>query len=109
MAELIVVMCLAFCLGQLRSRGVEPVVHTKFVTSEAGLSAARTVNQRSRLALGAAPELVAFHWWDFSDRRYVEAAQHLATLRGEGLLRHVAACNFDCASLSWFFTRFCKT
>lgn len=30
-------------LGQLRSTGVQPIVHTKFVTKEAGLGAARSV------------------------------------------------------------------
>ena len=33
--------------------------------------------------------------WDFSDPAYVDAAKHLATLRAEGLLGEVAACNFD--------------
>ena len=82
-------------LGQLRAAGVEPVVHTKFVTREAGESAARAINERSRHSLGAAPDLVAFHWWDYGDSRFVEAARHLTSLRDEGLLGHVAACNFD--------------
>ena len=40
-----------------------------------------------------------FHWWDYSDGRFVEAARHLVTLQGEGLLKDVAACNFDVAHL----------
>jgi aryl-alcohol dehydrogenase-like predicted oxidoreductase len=33
--------------------------------------------------------------WDYSDGRFVDAAKHLVTLQGEGLLGEVAACNFD--------------
>ena len=65
------------------------------MTREAGESAARAINERSRHSLGAAPDLVAFHWWDYGDSRFVEAARHLTSLRDEGLLGHVAACNFD--------------
>ena len=82
-------------LGSLRSTGVEPVVHTKFVTGEAGEGAARAVNERSRRALGGVPDLVAFHWWDNEDPRFVQAAHHLTILRNEGNLGQVAACNFD--------------
>ena len=40
-------------------------------------------------------DLVQFHWWDFSDRRYVDAAQALVQLQADGKIGHVAACNFD--------------
>ena len=82
-------------LGQLRSIGIEPVIHTKFVTSKSDIETARQINARSQTALGGKPDLVAFHWWDYSDSRYVQAANHLTTLRDQGLLGHVAACNFD--------------
>mmetsp|Transcript_74738 Transcript_74738/g.121449 ORF Transcript_74738/g.121449 Transcript_74738/m.121449 type:complete len:343 (+) Transcript_74738:30-1058(+) len=82
-------------LGQLRSLGVTPVIHTKFVTRESDIDTAYQVNSRSTQALGGVPDLVAFHWWSYADDRYVQAAQHLTTLRDEGKLRYVAACNFD--------------
>lgn len=84
-------------LGRLRSSGGTPTIHihTKFVTRESDARTARDVNRRSSEALGAAPDLVAFHWWDYTDKRFVKAAEHLSVLRGEGLLQHVAACNFD--------------
>jgi aryl-alcohol dehydrogenase-like predicted oxidoreductase len=39
-------------------------------------------------------DLVQFHWWDLSVRRYVEVAQHLATLRRQGLVRELGLTNF---------------
>ena len=33
--------------------------------------------------------------WDYGDKAYVGAARHLVTLRAEGLLGEVSACNFD--------------
>ena len=86
-------------LGKLRERGREPVVYTKYVTQDASIDNARAINAASRRALGAAPEMVQFHWWDFGDTRFVQAASHLATLQNEGALAQVAACNFDTAHL----------
>lgn len=82
-------------LGRLRGIGAEPHVHTKFVTSSSDLGEARRVNSQSREALATVPDLVAFHWWDYADKSFVRAATHLATLRDEGMLHRVAACNFD--------------
>ena len=91
-------------LGRLRSRlgtsGDSPIVHTKYVTKDASLQNARRVNRQSREALGAIPALVQFHWWDFDDARFVNAARHLVKLQGEGFLENVAACNFDTVHLT---------
>jgi len=86
-------------LGMLRERGRAPIVYTKYVTQDASIANARAINAASRRALGAAPEMVQFHWWDFGDARFVQAAAHLATLQSEGALAQVAACNFDTAHL----------
>jgi aryl-alcohol dehydrogenase-like predicted oxidoreductase len=40
-------------------------------------------------------DLVQFHWWDYSDESYLEALDHLADLRQEGKIRHLALTNFD--------------
>jgi aryl-alcohol dehydrogenase-like predicted oxidoreductase len=40
-------------------------------------------------------DLLQFHWWDYGDRRYLDALKHLADLRDEGKIRHVALTNFD--------------
>ena len=40
-------------------------------------------------------DLVQFHWWDYSDESYLEALDHLAALRHEGKIRHLALTNFD--------------
>jgi aryl-alcohol dehydrogenase-like predicted oxidoreductase len=40
-------------------------------------------------------DLLQFHWWDYADRRYLDALRHLADLRDEGKIRHVALTNFD--------------
>jgi aryl-alcohol dehydrogenase-like predicted oxidoreductase len=40
-------------------------------------------------------DLLQFHWWDYADRGYLDALTHLAALRDEGKIRHVALTNFD--------------
>src|SRR5437764_10100539 len=52
-----------------------------------------TVSLR-RMQVGSL-DLSQFHWWDYGDRRYLDALKHLADLRDEGKIRHVALTNFD--------------
>jgi aryl-alcohol dehydrogenase-like predicted oxidoreductase len=40
-------------------------------------------------------DLLQFHWWDYADTRYLDALKHLADLRDEGQIRHLALTNFD--------------
>ena len=40
-------------------------------------------------------DLLQFHWWDYHDARYLDALSHLAELRDEGKIRHLALTNFD--------------
>jgi aryl-alcohol dehydrogenase-like predicted oxidoreductase len=40
-------------------------------------------------------DLMQFHWWDYNDKSYLEALKHLADLRDEGRIRHLALTNFD--------------
>jgi len=70
-------------------------VFTKYVTDRSSMEAARQTNFASRKDLGMVPDLVQFHWWEWADPGYRQAAQHLFTLKGEGLVGDVAACNFD--------------
>jgi aryl-alcohol dehydrogenase-like predicted oxidoreductase len=49
---------------------------------------------RSRMGVDRL-DLLQFHWWDYGDRRYLDALKHLADLRDEGRIRHLALTNFD--------------
>lgn len=40
-------------------------------------------------------DLLQFHWWDYSDKRYLDALKHLSDLKEEGKIRHLALTNFD--------------
>lgn len=40
-------------------------------------------------------DLLQFHWWDYSDRSYLDALGHLAQMRDEGKIKHLALTNFD--------------
>ena len=40
-------------------------------------------------------DLLQFHWWDYQDRRYLDALSHLGDLRDEGKIRELALTNFD--------------
>ena len=80
-------------------------VHTKFVPDLDALSAidrnyVRRVVQRSRDRLRVdALDLVQFAWWDLSQPKWVRAAEWLAELRQEGVIRHLGVTNFDRAAL----------
>ena len=59
-------------LGKLRreiarSSETPPRFFTKYVTGDSSLQEARRVNAKSRASLGAVPDMVQFHWWDYSD------------------------------------------
>lgn len=69
--------------------------YTKYVTGSSDIGEARRVNSQSRAALGRIPDLVQFHWWDYSDTAHIVAAKHLQILRNEGLVEKVALCNYD--------------
>src|SRR5215469_2199528 len=45
-------------------------------------------------------DLLQFHWWDYGDRRYLDALKHLADLCDEGKIRHIALTNFDTERLA---------
>jgi aryl-alcohol dehydrogenase-like predicted oxidoreductase len=45
-------------------------------------------------------DLLQFHWWDYADRRYLDALDRLAELRQEGKIRHLALTNFDSERLA---------
>jgi aryl-alcohol dehydrogenase-like predicted oxidoreductase len=40
-------------------------------------------------------DLLQFHWWDYTDRGYLDALCHLADLRNEGRILHLGLTNFD--------------
>lgn len=57
-----------------------------------------TLVDRSLRRLGVdALDLVQFHWWDYAAPRWIEAVQHLDTLRRAGKIRHIGLTNFDTA------------
>ncbi len=40
-------------------------------------------------------DLLQFHWWEYRDKRYLDALSHLADLRDEGKIHRIALTNFD--------------
>jgi aryl-alcohol dehydrogenase-like predicted oxidoreductase len=61
----------------------------------------QTAIDRSRRRMRAATlDLLQFHWWDYSDRRYLDALAHLAELRDAGAIRHLGLTNFDSERLA---------
>src|SRR5437762_3675709 len=45
-------------------------------------------------------DLLQFHWWDYGDRRYLDALKHLTDLHDDGKIRHLALTNFDTERLA---------
>lgn len=92
-------------LGEwMASRGVtreKVVVHTKFVPDLGVLPRidrgyVRGIVERSRDRLGVdALELVQYYWWDRAVPGWIQAAEWLAELREEGVVRHIGVTNLD--------------
>lgn len=40
-------------------------------------------------------DMLQFHWWDYTDPRYIDALKHMTDLRTSGKIRHLALTNFD--------------
>ena len=40
-------------------------------------------------------DLMQFHWWDYNNLAYLDALDHMAQMRDEGSIRHLALTNFD--------------
>lgn len=95
-----------------QARGAEALarlkVHTKFVPdldrlADLSFADVEAIIDRSRARLGMDRlDLVQFHWWDYGQGDPVAALQHLARLRDDGRIAHVAGTNFDAAHLAQF-------
>ena len=83
----------------------EVVVHTKLVPDLSALPRVdrgyvRDVVRRSRERLRVpALELVQYYWWDRAVPGWVQAAEWLAELGEEGVVRHIGVTNLDQPSL----------
>jgi aryl-alcohol dehydrogenase-like predicted oxidoreductase len=66
----------------------------------------QVVEDAVRLSLSrmgvATLDLLQFHWWEYSDHRYLDALKYLADLQHEGQIRHLALTNFDTERLRIF-------
>jgi aryl-alcohol dehydrogenase-like predicted oxidoreductase len=50
-------------------------------------------------------DLLQFHWWDYGDRRYLDALAHLRDVRDAGKIRHLGLTNFDAEHLEEILDR----
>lgn len=80
-------------------------VHTKYVPDLNKLATltktyTEAIIDRSLQRLGVDRlDMVQFHWWDYSVKRYVEVARHLTELQNAGKILHIGATNFDAVHL----------
>ncbi|MDX1441934.1 MAG: aldo/keto reductase [Nitrosopumilaceae archaeon] len=40
-------------------------------------------------------DLIQFHWWDYNDPNYIEALNHLSSLKEKRKIKHIGLTNFD--------------
>ena len=87
--------------GEAGSAG-RPTVFTKWCPTPGPmtLDIVRAGVERSLERLGVSTiDLMQFHWWTFEHPAYLDAMRGLATLREEGVIRHLGVTNFDTAHL----------
>jgi aryl-alcohol dehydrogenase-like predicted oxidoreductase len=76
--------------------------HTKWVPQSGAMPVAtvRAALDISRQRMKTPTlDLVAFHWWDYGDDRYLQLLESAALLRADGVLAAVSLTNFDTARL----------
>lgn len=99
-----------FRAAMLNSRGADALaalrVHTKFVPdlellpTITGADVRRIIDRSLQRLRMERLDLVQFHWWDYDQPCYVEAALHLKDLQAEGKIAHVSGTNFDAAHVA---------
>ncbi|XP_066553841.1 uncharacterized protein LOC136732174 [Amia ocellicauda] len=57
--------------------------------------AEHAVDQSLRRMCVECLDCLQFHWWDYSDKRYLDALGHLSDLQQEGKIKELALTNFD--------------
>ncbi|KAI9287281.1 aldo/keto reductase [Umbelopsis sp. AD052] len=86
--------------SHLSSHLPQPVSMTKFVPRPGNMSMevvkAAVEASLSRMKVDYI-DLIQFHWWDYSDKRYLDAVANLheLTKQNEPLVRHIGLTNFD--------------
>lgn len=71
---------------------------TKWVPRPGAVSRAQVeaAIDRSRRRMGVDTlDLLQFHWWEYPDQGYLTVLDHLAELRAQGWISHLALTNFD--------------
>lgn len=48
-------------------------------------------------------DLLQFHWWEYSDKNYLDALKYMSELQAEGKIKHLALTNFDTEHLKIIF------
>eukprot|EP01087_Luapelamoeba_hula_P009061 TRINITY_DN2314_c0_g1_i1.p1 TRINITY_DN2314_c0_g1~~TRINITY_DN2314_c0_g1_i1.p1 ORF type:complete len:181 (-),score=28.64 TRINITY_DN2314_c0_g1_i1:468-1010(-) len=81
-------------LGALKKKTSAPVeLYTKWVPRPGPMTksiASKAIKRSlSRLNVSCI-DLLQFHWWDYEDKRYLEAMQQLAMLQKKGKIKHLA-------------------
>jgi aryl-alcohol dehydrogenase-like predicted oxidoreductase len=99
-----------FRADMLNRRGADALaalrVHTKFVPdlellpTITGADVRRIIDRSLQRLRMERLDLVQFHWWDYDQPRYVEAALQLKELQVEGKIAHVSGTNFDAAHVA---------
>jgi aryl-alcohol dehydrogenase-like predicted oxidoreductase len=93
----------AFAASRGAERLAEIEAFTKWVPYPGAMTRAvvAAAVERSLRRMGTSRlDLLQFHWWDYGDGRYLDALRHLADLREEGRIRHLALTNFDTERLA---------
>lgn len=84
--------------------GQKPLGFTKWVPPPGEMSR-RVVQENVDISLQRMKtdklDMMQFHWWDYGDKRYIDALKHMTDMKAEGIINALSLTNFNADYLEY--------